>query len=54
MSSLLEVSDLACYRDEGIPIFSQVDFVVNEGDVVVLRGLSGCGRVLRSDSLDSY
>ena len=44
MSGILEVKDLA-YAKDGKPIISGITFTVNEGDVVVLRGVSGAGYV---------
>jgi len=41
---LLEVRDVACYKSEGQPIISAINFVVNQGDVVVIRGQSGSGK----------
>lgn len=43
MSPLLEVKDLAYAKGDGQPIISGITFSVNEGDVVVLRGVSGSG-----------
>jgi ABC-type transport system involved in cytochrome c biogenesis ATPase subunit len=43
--TLLEVRDLACLKeDKGSPVFSKVNFVVNEGDVVIIQGKSGTGQ----------
>jgi len=41
---LLEVSNVAVYKAEGQPIISHVNFTVNQGDVVVIRGQSGSGK----------
>ncbi|TFY74724.1 hypothetical protein EWM64_g9288 [Hericium alpestre] len=41
---LLSVKNLVCSRPEGDPIFSNVSFVVNEGDICVLRARSGAGK----------
>jgi ABC-type uncharacterized transport system fused permease/ATPase subunit len=43
MVALLEIRDLACLRDQGSPIFSNLNFVINEGDIVVIQGKSGSG-----------
>lgn len=44
MSAILEVKDLAYTKGDGQPIISGISFEVNEGDVVVLRGVSGAGK----------
>ncbi|KAH9997265.1 P-loop containing nucleoside triphosphate hydrolase protein [Russula vinacea] len=44
MAPLLAVKNLACLRPEGDPIFVNVNFDVNEGDIVVLRARSGTGK----------
>lgn len=43
MSALLEVKDLAYAKGNGQPVISGINFSVNEGDVVVVRGVSGAG-----------
>jgi len=43
MSAILEVKDLAYAKGDGQPVISGITFSVNEGDVVVLRGVSGSG-----------
>lgn len=43
MSALLEVKNLAYTKGNGQPVISGISFSVNEGDVVVLRGVSGAG-----------
>lgn len=43
MSAILEVKGLAYAKGDGQPVISGVTFSVNEGDVVVLRGVSGSG-----------
>ncbi|KLO10667.1 P-loop containing nucleoside triphosphate hydrolase protein, partial [Schizopora paradoxa] len=43
-SPLLEVRDVECSLGKKEHIFHNVDFVVNEGDVVILQGKSGCGK----------
>lgn len=43
MVALLEIRDLACLRDQGLPIFSNLNFIINEGDIVVIQGKSGSG-----------
>lgn len=45
MSAILEVKDLAYAKGDGQPIISGITFTVNEGDAVVLRGVSGAGYV---------
>jgi len=44
MGALLEVRDLACLKESGTPIFSKLNFVVNEGDIVIIQGKSGSGK----------
>jgi len=45
MEALLEVRNLACLKeDKGSPVFSKVNFVVNEGDIVIIQGKSGTGK----------
>jgi len=41
---LLQVRDVACAKDEEHIIFSNINFDVNEGDVIVLHGKSGSGK----------
>ena len=43
MPPLISVKNLACLRPEGDPIFVNVNFDVNEGDIIVLRARSGTG-----------
>ncbi|KAG6860405.1 hypothetical protein C0995_011524 [Termitomyces sp. Mi166 len=43
MTPLLELRDIACLRD-GQPVFEAVNLVINQGDIVVLRGKSGSGK----------
>jgi ABC-type transport system involved in cytochrome bd biosynthesis fused ATPase/permease subunit len=43
MAPLIAVKNLACLRPEGDPIFVNVNFDVNEGDIVILRARSGTG-----------
>ena len=45
MTAILEVKDLAHAKSDGHPILSAVNFIVNEGDIVVLKGVSGSGCV---------
>ncbi|KAG6878921.1 hypothetical protein C0992_006613 [Termitomyces sp. T32_za158] len=40
---LLELRDVTCSRD-GQSVFEAVDLLVNQGDIVVLRGKSGSGK----------
>ena len=42
---LLQLKGLACYKQKGQPIFTGVNLTVNEGEVLVLQGKSGCGYV---------
>jgi len=41
---MLEVKDLTYSKGGGQPIISGINFTVNEGDVVVLKGVSGSGK----------
>lgn len=43
MGALLDIRDLACFKDNGISIFSKLNFAVNEGDIIVIQGKSGSG-----------
>lgn len=45
---LLQIQDVACFKDKNTPIFSTVNFTVNAGDVVVIQGKSGSGLDIRS------
>lgn len=40
---LLQLRDLACYKDKGQPIFTQVNLAVTEGEILILQGKSGSG-----------
>lgn len=40
---ILEVKEVGCSKAKGQPLFSDASFVVNEGDVIILQGKSGCG-----------
>lgn len=42
-SPVIEVKEVGCSKAKGQPIFSNVTFTVNEGDVVILQGKSGSG-----------
>lgn len=42
-TTVLELKGVECSKAKGQPIFSDVSFTVNEGDVVILQGKSGCG-----------
>jgi len=44
MTTLLQVRNVSCTRDNEHAIFSRLNFDVNEGDVVVLQGKSGSGK----------
>jgi hypothetical protein len=46
MAPLIAVKNVACLRPEGDPIFVNVSFEVNEGDIIILRARSGTGRVV--------
>ncbi|KAI0647249.1 P-loop containing nucleoside triphosphate hydrolase protein [Trametes meyenii] len=41
---LLELRNLAWYKQKGQPVFTDVNLQVNEGDLVVLQGKSGAGK----------
>lgn len=43
MSSLVTVKNLSCVRPEGDPIFVNVNFNVNEGDIIIVHARSGAG-----------
>lgn len=45
MSPILTIRDLEWEKSLGQPVFSDVNFTVDEGDFVVLTGKSGCGSV---------
>ena len=42
---LLEVKSVGCSKAKGQPIFTDANFVVNEGDIIILQGKSGAGCV---------
>ncbi|KAF9454500.1 P-loop containing nucleoside triphosphate hydrolase protein [Macrolepiota fuliginosa MF-IS2] len=42
--SILELRGVTCEVAPGQPLFENVSFVVNEGDIVVLQGKSGSGK----------
>ncbi|KAH7914701.1 P-loop containing nucleoside triphosphate hydrolase protein [Hygrophoropsis aurantiaca] len=44
VEKLLELCDIACAKNKDENIFSSVNFDVNEGDIIVLQGKSGCGK----------
>lgn len=44
MAPLIAVKNLAYLRPEGDPIFVNVNFEVNEGDIIILRARSGTGK----------
>jgi len=46
MAPLIDVKNLACLRPEGDPVFVNVNFEVNEGDIIILRARSGTGSVV--------
>jgi len=41
---LMEVKNLSCVRPEGDPIFVNVNFNVQEGDIIILQARSGAGK----------
>jgi len=43
-SSILELRNIKCSLEEGVNLFSNVNFSVNQGDIVVLQGRSGSGK----------
>ena len=43
---ILEIKSVGCSKTEGQPIFTDVNFTVNDGDIVVLQGKSGAGYVI--------
>jgi ABC-type uncharacterized transport system YnjBCD ATPase subunit len=43
MAPLIAVKDLDYLKSEGDAIFVNVNFEVNEGDIVILRARSGTG-----------
>lgn len=45
MSPLLAVKNLSCVWPEGDPMFENINFNVNEGDIIVLQARSGTGYV---------
>jgi ABC-type uncharacterized transport system YnjBCD ATPase subunit len=46
MAPLLAVKNLSCLWPEGDPMFENVNFTVNEGDILVLQARSGSGCVV--------
>ena len=46
MAPLLAVKNLSCVWPEGDPMFENVNFSVNEGDIIVLQARSGTGCVV--------
>ncbi|KAH8106852.1 P-loop containing nucleoside triphosphate hydrolase protein [Cristinia sonorae] len=41
---ILELKHVGCSKAKGQPIFTNVNFTVNEGDVVIFQGKSGSGK----------
>ncbi|KAI0748327.1 P-loop containing nucleoside triphosphate hydrolase protein [Daedaleopsis nitida] len=41
---LLQLNKVGCFKEKGQPIFTDVNLVVNEGDILVLQGKSGSGK----------
>jgi len=46
MAALLAVKNLSCLRPEGDSIFLNVNFDVNEDDIIVIQAGSGTGSVV--------
>ncbi|KAI9466218.1 P-loop containing nucleoside triphosphate hydrolase protein [Lactarius psammicola] len=44
MAPLVTVRNLSCVRPEGDPIFVNVNFNVNEGDIIIVQARSGAGK----------
>ncbi|KAG2034910.1 P-loop containing nucleoside triphosphate hydrolase protein [Suillus americanus] len=44
MTKLIEARNIACRKDKEHTIFSQLNFDVNERDIIVLQGKSGAGK----------
>ncbi|KAH9063428.1 P-loop containing nucleoside triphosphate hydrolase protein [Lactarius vividus] len=44
MAPLVTVRNLSCIRPEGDPIFVNVNFDVNEGDIIIVQARSGAGK----------
>ncbi|KAH9005163.1 P-loop containing nucleoside triphosphate hydrolase protein [Lactarius hatsudake] len=44
MAPLVTVRNLSCIRPEGDPIFVDVNFDVNEGDIIIVQARSGAGK----------
>ncbi|CCM02074.1 uncharacterized protein FIBRA_04151 [Fibroporia radiculosa] len=42
--ALLEIKDVECTKPKGDRLFTNVNFTVNEGDIVVIQGKSGAGK----------
>jgi ABC-type transport system involved in cytochrome bd biosynthesis fused ATPase/permease subunit len=40
---LLEIRDLSCVKGDNQPIFSNLNFQIKEGEVIILHGRSGAG-----------
>ena len=53
MSAILEIKDLSYAKGDGQPIISGITFTVGEGDVVILRGVSGSGYVRNPSHFNS-
>ena len=51
MAPLLAVKNLSCVWPEGDPMFENVSFNVNEGDIIVLQARSGSGCVVSIQSI---
>ncbi|KAH9079418.1 P-loop containing nucleoside triphosphate hydrolase protein [Lactarius deliciosus] len=44
MAPLVTVRNLSCIRPEGDPVFVDVNFDVNEGDIIIVQARSGAGK----------
>ncbi|KAE9396063.1 P-loop containing nucleoside triphosphate hydrolase protein [Gymnopus androsaceus JB14] len=44
VQELFTVRELGCKTEDGTQIFSDVELTLNEGDIVVVLGKSGCGK----------
>jgi ABC-type transport system involved in cytochrome c biogenesis ATPase subunit len=45
MAKLIEARNVGCKKDKEHIIFSQLNFDVNERDIIVLQGKSGAGYI---------
>ena len=42
-SPILELKNVAWYKEKGQPVFTDGSLALNEGDILVLQGKSGSG-----------